>query len=111
MSRPAVYFGYLFHVESEADDRVPHYRNDIPAGLRSTIMDPQNLQTASEYVNNLLLSRGLLRNGMPIEFAKPSKAEGGANATMAQIINLVHDMVLRRDVRLLVISSIHACAD
>ncbi|MCJ1379172.1 hypothetical protein MMC17_002272 [Xylographa soralifera] len=60
-------------------------------------MDPKNLQTASEYVNNLLLSRGLLRNGTPIEFAKPSKAEGGANATMAQIINLVHDMVLRRD--------------
>ncbi|MCJ1436197.1 hypothetical protein MMC27_005575 [Xylographa pallens] len=60
-------------------------------------MDPQNLQTASEYVNNLLLSRGLLRNGMPIEFAKPSRAEGGANAAMAQIINLVHDMVIRRD--------------
>ncbi|MCJ1401077.1 hypothetical protein MMC11_004289 [Xylographa trunciseda] len=60
-------------------------------------MEPQNLQTASVYVNNLLLSRGLLRNGTPIEFAKPSKAEGGANATMAQIINLIHDMVLRRD--------------
>ena len=61
-------------------------------------MDPQNLQTASLYVNNLLLSRGLLQNGTPIEFAKPSKAEGGANETMAKIINLVHDLVLRRDV-------------
>ena len=61
-------------------------------------MDPQNLQTASAYVNNLLLSRGLLRNGTPIEFAKPSRGEGGANATMAQIINLAHDLVLRRDV-------------
>ncbi|MCJ1280982.1 hypothetical protein MMC26_000300 [Xylographa opegraphella] len=60
-------------------------------------MDSTNLQTASDYVNNLLLSRGLLRNGTPIAFAKPSKAEGGADATMAQIINLVHDMVLRRD--------------
>ena len=61
-------------------------------------MDPQNLHTASVYVNNLLLSRGLLRNGTPIEFAKPSKAEGGKDATMAKIINLVHDLLLRRDV-------------
>jgi hypothetical protein len=61
-------------------------------------MDPQNLHTASLYVNNLLLSRGLLRDGTPIEFAQPSKAEGGANATTAQIINLIHDLVLRRDV-------------
>lgn len=61
-------------------------------------MESQNLQTASLYINNLLLSRGLLRNGKPIEFAKPSKAEGGKEATMAKIINLVHDLILRRDV-------------
>ncbi|KIW08723.1 uncharacterized protein PV09_00666 [Verruconis gallopava] len=60
-------------------------------------MDSFNLKTASAYLNNLLLARGLLRNGKPIEFARPSKGEGGAEATMAQIINLVHDMILRRD--------------
>ena len=35
---------------------------------------------------------------MPIEFATPEKAEGGVNATMSQVMNLVHDMTLRRDV-------------
>lgn len=61
-------------------------------------MDSSNLKTASTYVNNLLLARGLLRNGKPIEFAHPSRGEGGKEATMAQIINLVHDLILRRDV-------------
>ena len=63
-------------------------------------MNPSNLPTASVYINNLLLSRGLLRNGVPIPFAKPSDAEGGGgtDATMARIMNLVHDLVLRRDV-------------
>ncbi|KAI9848329.1 MAG: hypothetical protein M1837_000593 [Sclerophora amabilis] len=60
-------------------------------------MESQNLRTASVYINNLLLSRGLLRNGKPLEFAKPSKEEGGTEATMAKVINLVHDMILRRD--------------
>lgn len=63
-------------------------------------MDSQSRQTASLYINNLLLSRGLLRNGTPIEFAKPEEAEGGVNSTMAQVMNLVHDLILRRDVRL-----------
>lgn len=61
-------------------------------------MEPQNLQTASSYINNLLLSRGLLRNGVAIEFATPSKVEGGVDATMAKVMNLVHDLILRRDV-------------
>ncbi|KAK0653967.1 hypothetical protein DIS24_g5619 [Lasiodiplodia hormozganensis] len=60
-------------------------------------MDPQSLKSASSYLNNLLLARGLLRNGKPIEFAHPSKGEGGKQETMAQIINLVHDLILRRD--------------
>ncbi|KAI9810253.1 MAG: hypothetical protein M1827_006387 [Pycnora praestabilis] len=51
-------------------------------------MESQNLQTASQYINNLLLARGLLRNGSPVEFARPSKGEGGSEATMAKIINL-----------------------
>ena len=57
-----------------------------------------NLKTASEYINNLLLARGLLRDGKKIQFAHPSRGEGGKEVTMAQIINLVHDLVLRRDV-------------
>ncbi|KAF2401817.1 hypothetical protein EJ06DRAFT_528968 [Trichodelitschia bisporula] len=60
-------------------------------------MDSLNLKSASTYLNNLLLARGLLRNGQPIEFARPSKGEGGTEATMAAVINLVHDLVLRRD--------------
>ena len=57
-------------------------------------MDNYNLRTASDYVNNLLLVRGLLRDG-PIEFAHPSKGEGGKAHTMANIINLVHDLILK----------------
>ena len=62
-------------------------------------MDSQSLGTASAYINNLLLSRGLLRNGVAINFATPEKAEGGTGATMAKVMSLVHDLVLRRDVR------------
>ena len=61
-------------------------------------MELESRQTASSYINNLLLSRGLLRNGVPIEFAKPDSTEGGVNATMSQVMNLVHDLILRRDV-------------
>jgi hypothetical protein len=49
------------------------------------------LRTASTYLNNLLLARGLLRNGADIDFVKPSRE------SRAQIINLVHDLVLRSD--------------
>ena len=58
------------------------------------------MQTASAYLNNLLLARGLLRNGKSIDFARPDKASGGTDATMTKVINLVHDLVLRRDVRI-----------
>ena len=61
-------------------------------------MDTQSRRTACAYINNLLLSRGLLRNGTPIEFATPENAVGGLDATMGQVMNLVHDLVLRRDV-------------
>lgn len=54
-------------------------------------MDHESLRTASTYLNNLLLARGLLRNGEPVDFVKPSKE------SRAQIINLVHDLVLRED--------------
>lgn len=64
-------------------------------------MESQSMQTASSYINNLLLARGLLRNGIPIEFVAPPKVEGGVNLTMTKVMNLVHDMILRRDVRYL----------
>ncbi|KAF1954533.1 hypothetical protein CC80DRAFT_493682 [Byssothecium circinans] len=60
-------------------------------------MESYNLKTASTYINNLLLARGLLRDGKPIQFAHPSRGEGGKEVTMAQIINLVHDLILKRD--------------
>ncbi|KAJ5935743.1 hypothetical protein N7466_005290 [Penicillium verhagenii] len=60
-------------------------------------MDAHNLQAASTYVNNILLARGLLNNGASIDFAHPENEEGGTEATMARIINLVNDLVLRRD--------------
>ncbi|KAK4555868.1 hypothetical protein LTR86_007088 [Recurvomyces mirabilis] len=54
-------------------------------------MDHESLRTASTYLNNLLLARGLLRNSEPVDFVKPSKD------SRAQIINLVHDLILRED--------------
>lgn len=84
--------------------------------------DLANLQTASLYINNQLLSRGLLRDGRSIDFANPSGgakedvsrkgSEAGSNNcncngmgehhtadTMARIISVVNDLILRRDVR------------
>lgn len=61
-------------------------------------MEAHNLQAASTYVNNILLARGLLKSGHPIDFAQPDNEDGGSEATMARIINLVNDLVLRRDV-------------
>ncbi|KAL9007054.1 MAG: hypothetical protein Q9188_000177 [Gyalolechia gomerana] len=60
-------------------------------------MESRSLNTASAYINNLLLSRGLLRNGTPIDFATPEKAAGGTDVTMVKIMNLVHDLILQRD--------------
>ncbi|KAL4917106.1 hypothetical protein BDW62DRAFT_218334 [Aspergillus aurantiobrunneus] len=61
-------------------------------------MEPQgDLQAASTYINNVLLARGLVKSGRPIDFANPENEEGGGATTMARIINLVNDLVLRRD--------------
>ena len=62
-------------------------------------MELQNLHSASHYVNNLLLARGLLRDATPLDFARPGAAKGGLESTMSQVIRLVHDLLLRRDVR------------
>ncbi|EXJ66537.1 uncharacterized protein A1O5_10206 [Cladophialophora psammophila CBS 110553] len=60
-------------------------------------MESNSLERASQYLNNLLLARGLLSNGKPIDFARPDRNGSGTNSTMSRIINLVHDLVLRRD--------------
>ncbi|KAI9807730.1 MAG: hypothetical protein M1826_004474 [Phylliscum demangeonii] len=69
-------------------------------------MEAPNVQKAAQYVNNLLLSRGLLRNGQAIDFLSPTAAAAAAAGTdappsdggaSAKIINLVHDLILRRD--------------
>ncbi|OXV10318.1 hypothetical protein Egran_01921 [Elaphomyces granulatus] len=60
-------------------------------------MEEHNLQTASTYINNLLLARGLLKNGTPIDFANPGNGSAGTRTTMARIINLINDLILRRD--------------
>ncbi|EXF77201.1 NIMA interactive protein [Colletotrichum fioriniae PJ7] len=56
-----------------------------------------NLRTASLYINNQLLSRGLLRDGQTINFADPDDYSGGAEATMGKIMSIVNDLILRRD--------------
>jgi hypothetical protein len=61
-------------------------------------MESDNLRTASLYINNQLLSRGLLRNGQNIDFARPEKGEGGVEGTMGAIMKIVNDLILRRDV-------------
>lgn len=60
-------------------------------------MESQSLERASEYLNNLLLARGLLSNGKPIDFASPERDGKPTTTTMSRVINLVHDLVLRRD--------------
>lgn len=69
-----------------------------PSQSSIAAMESQNLQAASTYVNNILLARGLLKGGRAIDFADPENEDGGTDATMARVINLVNDLVLRRDV-------------
>lgn len=66
-----------------------------------------NLEAASTYINNLLLARGLLKNGKSINFAHPEGEDGtDTETTMARAINLINDLVLRRDVSLLFVKTI-----
>ena len=65
-------------------------------------MATASLQSASSYLNNLLLARGLLQDGKPIHFVHPtangnSSSSSDTDITTSRIINLVHDLVLRRD--------------
>ncbi|TDZ26350.1 hypothetical protein Cob_v000559 [Colletotrichum orbiculare MAFF 240422] len=59
--------------------------------------DNDNLRTASLYINNQLLSRGLLRDGQTLNFADPEDNPGGTEAAMGQIMSIVNDLILRRD--------------
>ncbi|KAI0528154.1 Afadin and alpha-actinin-binding-domain-containing protein [Xylaria bambusicola] len=61
------------------------------------MIDPNNLRTASLYINNQLLSRGLLRDGQSIDFADPEGSDGGLQDAMGRIIGVVNDLILRRD--------------
>ncbi|TRX92009.1 hypothetical protein FHL15_007106 [Xylaria flabelliformis] len=61
------------------------------------MIDPENLRTASLYINNQLLSRGLLRDGQNIDFADPEGSDGGLQTNMGRIISVVNDLILRRD--------------
>ncbi len=87
-------FGFLFTYLHQRKPSLKLLRYSIIR--REKDMDPRSLSTASTYINNLLLSRGLLRNGTPIDFATQEKAAG--EATMVKTMNLVHDLILRRDV-------------
>ncbi|KAI0186490.1 Afadin and alpha-actinin-binding-domain-containing protein, partial [Xylaria flabelliformis] len=61
------------------------------------MIDPENLRTASLYINNQLLSRGLLRDGQNIDFADPEGSDDGLQINMGRIISVVNDLILRRD--------------
>ncbi|TWU76904.1 hypothetical protein ED733_006769 [Metarhizium rileyi] len=61
------------------------------------IDDAENLRTASLYINNQLLSRGLLRDGDTIDFANPGKCSEDGTATAGRIISILNDLIIRRD--------------
>lgn len=62
------------------------------------MIDLDNLRTASLYINNQLLSRGLLRDGQNINFAHPGDSDAQLADTMGKIMGVVNDLILRRDV-------------
>lgn len=62
------------------------------------MIESENLRTASLYINNQLLSRGLLRDGHSIDFSHPGETDGEVADTMSRIMSVVNDLILRRDV-------------
>ena len=62
------------------------------------MVELDNLRQASLYINNQLLSRGLLRDGQTIDFTDPGETSGEVAATMGRVIAVVNDLILRRDV-------------
>lgn len=63
------------------------------------MIDSDSLRTASLYINNQLLSRGLLRDGRIIDFDRPHGDDYELADTMGRIMSVVNDLILRRDVR------------
>ncbi|KAK2595130.1 Ribosomal RNA-processing protein 7 A [Conoideocrella luteorostrata] len=61
------------------------------------MIDTENLRTASLYINNQLLSRGLLRDGDSIDFAGAGKGSEGDAVLSGRIISILNDLILRRD--------------
>ncbi|KAL1877895.1 hypothetical protein Daus18300_002248 [Diaporthe australafricana] len=61
------------------------------------MIDSENLRTASLYINNQLLCRGLLRDGRAIDFADPGFNEHDLADTMGRVMGVVNDLILRRD--------------
>lgn len=53
-----------------------------------------DLSSASNYLNNILAKAGLLKGGTNVPFHNPSSEDG----SVTRIINLVHDLVTRREV-------------
>lgn len=62
------------------------------------MIDTENLRTASLYINNQLLSRGLLRDGDSIDFSNSGECGEGSAAFSGRIISILNDLILRRDV-------------
>ncbi|KHN94302.1 Afadin/alpha-actinin-binding protein [Metarhizium album ARSEF 1941] len=61
------------------------------------MVDTESLRTASLYINNQLLSRGLLRDGDTIDFASAGKCSEDSAALSARIISILNDLIIRRD--------------
>ncbi|KAM0248648.1 hypothetical protein ACHAQJ_009390 [Trichoderma viride] len=60
------------------------------------MIDTENLRTASLYINNQLLSRGLLRDGRDIDFGDIG-GEFGTAESASRIISILNDLIIRRD--------------
>ncbi|GAB0135396.1 hypothetical protein EsDP_00003736 [Epichloe bromicola] len=61
------------------------------------MIDTDNLRTASLYINNQLLSRGLLRDGDSIDFAGTRRSDEEDAEVLGRIISILNDLILRRD--------------
>ncbi|UKZ62813.1 uncharacterized protein TrAtP1_004046 [Trichoderma atroviride] len=61
------------------------------------MIDAENLWTASQYINNQLLSRGLLRDGRDIDFNGLGEEEYSTAETASRIISILNDLIIRRD--------------
>ncbi|KAM0520134.1 hypothetical protein ACHAPE_003411 [Trichoderma viride] len=61
------------------------------------MIDAENLWTASQYINNQLLSRGLLRDGRDIDFTSLGEDEYSTVETATRIISILNDLIIRRD--------------